>query len=157
MIDVAQRALGGDFHRRLGLVDAEQILPGVADLPEHRAIGLDDVLVAGQHLAFAARGRIARRRVGRAELDLVDLGDFGKQRRFDRVGPVEVQAGARRVDPFAEAQHDALFVGLYAVDRGREPAEDDDQRNQDPPALSKARRSEDRARLWRSIPPTPIG
>ena len=59
---------------------------------------------------------------------------------------MEMQAGVRRVDPFAEAQHDALFVGLYAVDRGRQPAEDDDQRNQDPPALSKARRSEDRAK-----------
>ena len=70
--DVAQRAFGGDLHRRLGRVDAEQELAGVADLPEHGAVGLDDVLVAGQHLALASARRVAgNARV--AELDLVDL------------------------------------------------------------------------------------
>ena len=51
--DVAQRALRGDLHRGLGGVDAEQELARVADLPEHGAIGLDDVLVAGEHLPVA--------------------------------------------------------------------------------------------------------
>ena len=55
------------------------------------AVGLDDVLVPGQHLLFA---RAAERAIVRlAELHLANLGDFRQQHGFDRPGQMEMQAG----------------------------------------------------------------
>ncbi len=128
--DVAQRALGCGPHRQLRIFDPEQELARIPDLPEDGGVGLDDVFVAGQHLAAPA-GLAGTRSGGRtdADLDLVDLSHLGQKHGLDRVGPMRVQARLRRRDPLAEAQHDALLVGLNAVERGREPREEHDRRS----------------------------
>ncbi len=125
------------------IVDLEQKLAGIADLPEHRAVGFDDVLVSGQHLPATAWLAAARR--GRqlgAELDLIDLRHLGQEHGFDRVGEVDVQPGLGRRHPLAEAQHDALFVGLDAIERSRKPANEDDGGKRRNSAPAKARQAE---------------
>ncbi len=73
--DVAQRALGRDPDRQLWIVNLEQELARVADLPEHGAVRLDNVFVPGQHLPAAVGLAVAvRDRQSDAELDLVNLG-----------------------------------------------------------------------------------
>ena len=133
---LTEGALRRDLHGDLGGVDAKQILARVANLPEHRAIGLDDVFVARQHLPFApGRGVAGRCARGIAELNLIDLRDLRQQDGLDRVGPMEMQPRLRGIDPFAESQHHALLVGLNLVDRGRDPADEgqrDDQRDAAP-------------------------
>ena len=126
--DVAQRALRCDPDGELRVVDLEQELARVADFPEHGAVRFHDVFVPGQHLPAAVRLAVCGRgRCGAdAELDLIDLGDLGQQHRVDRVGHMDMQAGVRRLDPFAEAQDDALFVRLDAVESCREPCDDHD-------------------------------
>ena len=115
--DLAQRAPRCDMQGRIGIGDLEQILSGVLDLPQQRAIGLDDILVPGQHLLVArlVDGAIE----ADAELHLPNLGDFWEKRGLERPGQMKMQAGRRRVDPGAETQHHALFVGLHLVKAGR--------------------------------------
>ena len=125
--DVAQRALGGDPDRQFRIVDPEQELTGIANFPEHGPVRLDDVLISGEHLpGAAALGVVESGRRAHAKLHLVDLGHLRQEHGFDRVGQMDVEAGLGGRDPLAEAQHDALFVRLNAIERGREPGEEDE-------------------------------
>ena len=141
--DVAERALGRNSDRQRRVVDPEQEFARVADLPEHGAVRLDDVLVSGEHLAGAAGRACARcgRKAG-AELDLVDLRHLGEQHRLDRIGQVDMQAGIGRLDPSAETQNDALFVRLDAIERRRQPGDDDEADQRRDPAPAEARHAE---------------
>src|SRR3546814_15222488 len=50
--DLAHRALCGDLHRLLRLANVKEVLTGIGDLPLHREVDVDDVLVARQHQAL---------------------------------------------------------------------------------------------------------
>ena len=51
---LAHGAFGHRLHGAFGILDVEQIIADAVrlDLPQHREIDIDDVLVAGQHQAF---------------------------------------------------------------------------------------------------------
>ncbi len=137
--DVAQSALCGDSDGEFGVVDPEKELAWIADLPEHGAVRLDDILVASQHLpAAVGLSTPGRARGAGAELDLVDIRYFGQQRGVDRIRHMHMEARIGRVDPFAETQDDALLVRLDTIKRCREPGDDDDadERSRAAPAQS---------------------
>ena len=136
-IDLAHGAFGHRLHGAFGILDVEQIVADAArlDLPQHREIDVDDVLVAGQHQAFlrhvAHRGAAAdvfdR---AHADIDLVDAQRRRRQRGLDRIGQVIVQARLHLADELAEPQHDAELVGLDAEEAGKAPEHDRRQRDQ---------------------------
>ncbi len=51
---LAHGAFGDRLHGAFGILDVEQVFAdaGRLDLPQHREIDVDDVLVAGEHQAF---------------------------------------------------------------------------------------------------------
>src|SRR3546814_6558569 len=107
--DLAHRALCGDLHRLLRLANVKEVLTDIGDLPLHREVDVDDVLVARQHQALFRN--IATRGAGtlaagalEADVDLLHRGDAGGERRLDRPGQVPVETRLCGLDPFAEAQ-----------------------------------------------------
>src|SRR3546814_15427469 len=48
----------------------------------------------------------------------------------DLPGQVPVETRLCGLDPFAEAQHDALLVGLHPVEAGKQPHDDDAEADQ---------------------------
>ena len=106
------------FHRAFGVLDIEQKLGRVADLPEHDEIDVDDVLVAGQHqtllrhVADRARSVADLGSAAHADLDAVDARHLGQLNLLDRIGPAEIQAGRELAHIFAEPEHDAELVGV---------------------------------------------
>src|SRR5258708_3932469 len=132
--DLAHGALGRRLHRRLGRSDVEQVFADVVDLPEHRVLDVDDVLVAGQHQPFFRhRPAAAAAHVGgRAEADVeaVDARDLRQHHGFDRCGDVPAQAGIGALHPLAEAQNHADLVGLHAVEAAGDPQRDRDHHDE---------------------------
>ncbi len=124
------------LHRAFRVLDVEQIIAdaGRLDLPQHREIDVDDVLVAGQHQAllrhFAHGGTPPVIDLAHADVDLVDAQRLGLERRLDRIGQMVVQAGLHLAHDLAEAQHDAEFVRLDAEETGEAPQRDRRQRQQ---------------------------
>ncbi len=127
-------ALGDRLDRLVGVPRVEQVFAGVADLPEHGEIDVDDVLVAGQHQALRRHGLVHRvgavsdeaagghaqrlrpRRGAVAHRHAVDAGDGGgsaPSRSAKEYGSSGRQRGA---DEGAEAQHHALLVRLDPVE-----------------------------------------
>src|SRR3546814_608669 len=126
----------------LRLANVKEVLTGIGDLPLHREVDVDDVLVARQHQALFRN--IATRGAGtlaagalEADVDLLHRGDAGGERRLDRPGQVPVETRLCGLDPFAEAQHDALLVGLHPVEAGKQPHDDDAEADQQVGGLAK--------------------
>ena len=98
--------------------------PARLDLPEHREIDVDDVLVAGEHQALfrhVAQGGAAAQIVDDAHAD-VDLATacLRREHGLDRIRQVVVQAGLHLAE-FAEAQHHADLVRLDPEEAGKAP------------------------------------
>src|SRR5208337_1619538 len=113
----ADGALRCDFHGPLGIEDVECVGLRVPDVPKDGGVGLHDVFIACQHLAGNAA----------ADLDLIDLGDFGQDHGFDRVRQVVVQAGVGGTHPPAELQHQTDLIRLHLVDAAGHPTDDSQQ------------------------------
>ena len=128
---LAHRAFGDRLHGAFGVLDVEQIVAdlGRLDLPQHREIDVDDVLVAGEHQALfghvAHRGAAARIvDHAHADVDLVDAQRLRREDRLDRIGQMIVQAGLHLADVLAEAQHDAKLIRLDPEEPGNAPEHD---------------------------------
>ncbi len=104
--DLAHGALRDRTNGLFRGLNVEEELPRIVDAPEHREGHVDDVLVAGQHLALVAFG---------ADVDLADGADLRLLHAFDRPeGEVQARLGGPGV--LAEAQHDAALVRLNLID-----------------------------------------
>jgi hypothetical protein len=126
--DLAHGALGHRLHRAFRLLDVEQVIahPVRLDLPQHREVDVDDVLVAGEHQALfrnvADRGAAAQvLHHAHADVDLVDAQRLRSQHRLDRIRQVIVQSRLHLAHVFAEAQHHAELVGLDAKEARKAP------------------------------------
>src|SRR3546814_5158731 len=95
----------------LRLANVKEVLTGIGDLPLHREVDVDDVLVARQHQALFRN--IATRGAGtlaagalEADVDLLHRGDAGGERRLDRPGqvPVETRLCGRSEEHTSELQ-----------------------------------------------------
>ena len=145
---LADRAFRHRLNQVVRVAGIEQIGLGVADLPEHRQVDVDDVLVAGQHQAFGRDVASGRRALGAvallaaravADLGAVDAGDRWQQDMFDRPGQVPVEAGLGAVAVGAEAHHHTEFVRLHPVEAGAKPEQYHHEAEQkDGPATSEA-------------------
>ena len=126
---LAHGAFGHRLHRAFRILDVEQIVAdaGRLDLPQHREIDVDDVLVAGEHQAFlrhvARRGAAAAHVLDRAhaDVDLVDAQRLRREHRLDRIGQVVIQSRLHLAHVLAEAQHHAEFVRLNPEEAGKSP------------------------------------
>jgi hypothetical protein len=99
------------------------------DLPQHRKIDIDDVLVAGQHQAFLWYGAHSTAAAQiEADVDLVDAQRLRRERGFDRIGQMIIQPGRHLADELAEAEHHAEFIWLDAEEAGKAPQHDRRQR-----------------------------
>src|SRR3546814_12762390 len=65
-----------------------------------------------------------------ADVDLMHRDDAGGERRLDRPGQVPVETRLCGLDTCAEAQHDALLVGLHPVEAGKQPHDDEGEADQ---------------------------
>jgi hypothetical protein len=88
-------------------------------------------LVAGQHQAFyrlvphgAAEAHIE------ADVDLVDAQRLWRERGFDRIGQMIIEAGLHLAHEFAEAEHHAEFIGFDAEETGKAPQRNGGKRDQ---------------------------
>ena len=120
------------------IADVEEEVLGLGDAPEHRIIGIDDVLVGGEHLALVGRAllRLAVTALGvverlRADVDLADVGHRNRGDVADRRREPVVQAGLGGFDELAEQQFDTLFVGLNLVEAGTRPGGDQHREAED--------------------------
>ena len=138
----ARDALGDRFDRLTRVEDVEDEVLGMGgvDLPDDAGVDVDDVLIAGQHLALgedvAAAGLAA----------ITDFGDLLVEHRnldhcADRPRPVAVEAGRGLAGVAAEDEVEADLVGLDGVERAeREPRHQRDQRDDEdePPGAAAA-------------------
>jgi hypothetical protein len=133
----AHGAFGDRLHGAFGLLDVEQVIAHAIglDLPQHREIDVDDVLVAGEHQTLlrhvADRGTSAQvLDHPHADVDLVDAQRLRGQHRLDRIRQVIVQSRLHLAHVFAEAQHHAELVGIDAEKAGKAPDRDRGEHNQ---------------------------
>ncbi len=154
--DLAHGALGHRLHRAFGLLDVEQIVFDPfrlrLDLPQHRKVDVDDVLVAGEHQALlrhVADGGAAAQVLhhAHADVDLVDAQGLRRQRRLDRIRQVIVQSRFHLAHGGAEAQHHAELVGLDAEEAGKQPDGDRGQHDEGKPLAAEAAARQHRAQL----------
>jgi hypothetical protein len=139
----AHRAFGDRLHRAFGLQYVEEEIADTVrlDLPQHREIDVDDVLVAGKHQGFfryvaqaAAEARIE------ADVDLVDAQRLRRERGLDRIGQVIVKPGLHLAHELAEAEHHADLVRLDAEEPREGPQDDCRQRDQGKAAVAEIAR-----------------
>src|SRR5262249_10936332 len=142
--DLAHGALGHVLHRAFWILDIEQIVGSVLDLPEHHKVYVDDILVAGQHQAFlrhiADRARsvpaIRSRGAAHANLDAIDASDLRQFDLLDWIGPAEVEAWWQLAHKFAESEHNAELLGVHphgeAEEADQDNRNDGGQRNEGP-------------------------
>lgn len=138
----AQNRLCGDANRYVRAAHAKQIVFGVFDFPNYGKIDVDNVFVAGQHMAFGKGIKFAVRTVaavaqtgqigsvvglGYAERNASFLRNAHFVDRFNRVGEMIMQAGVRRTVIGAEKQYDTLFAGLYLIKSRSQPDQQQDQ------------------------------
>src|SRR5690606_12991570 len=119
---------------------------GRIDLPLHREIDVDDVLVAGEHQAFLRHvpiGPAGAVSAAEAHLDAIEIGDADLGYAADRIRPVPVQAVALVADIAAEDEFERDLVGTDHVGPGGEPGDDRQQNgDQDAAAAERAARHE---------------
>ena len=94
---LAHRAFADRLHRAFGRLHVKKVIADVVrlDLPKHREIDVDDVLVAGQHQGFlrhVAHGAAAAQI--ETDVDLVDAQRLRREHSLDRVGQVIIAARA---------------------------------------------------------------
>src|SRR5208337_199771 len=148
--DLTHDALGHCFHRLARAQDVEHIVLGLGriDLPVHSEVDVDNVLVAGQHLAFLGNVR------DRARAAVADFGDLlipdgNLDHRADRPGPVGVEAGGRLAGVPAEHEIDADLVGLNGVE-GAPDEPDQDRRQNDEQDGAAAKAASSRSSAFRA-------
>lgn len=116
----AQNRLGGDLNGDVRAAHVEEVVFGIFDAPDNSQVNVNDVFVAGQHVAFGER--VAAAAVsGFADGDASFLSDADFFDAFNRVGQMVVQAGIGRVGISAETQNDALFAGLNLIKARKQP------------------------------------
>ena len=120
----AHDAFADRFHRAFGLLHVEEVVADMAglDLPQHREIDVDDVLIACQHQRFlrhiahgAATAKIE------TDVDFIHAQRMRLQHGLDRVGQVIIQPGRHLAHELAEAEHHAELIGLDAEESGKAP------------------------------------
>jgi len=130
--DLAHDALGDGLHGFLGVENVEDIILGIGgiDLPDHAEPNVDDVLVAGEHLAL---GEIVEVVAAIADLGDLLIPDRNLDHRADRPRPIGIEAGGRLAGVAAEDQVDADLIGLHGIkgaqgepDEQRQKKEDND-------------------------------
>jgi hypothetical protein len=101
------------------------------DLPQHREIDIDDVLVASEHQGFfqhvvlgAAAAQIE------TDVDLVDAQRLRRECGLDRIGQMIIQPRLHLAHELAEAEHDTELIGLDAEEPGKAPQHDRGNRDQ---------------------------
>ena len=107
----------------VGAAHAEQVVFGVFDPPDHGQVDVDDIFVAGQHMALGkCTGNVGNPAAfGHPEVNAPFLGHAYFFHRLNRVGQMVVQSRFGGVDIFAESQHHPLFVGLHLIEAGCQP------------------------------------
>ena len=130
---VAHRTFTDRLHRAFARLHVEEEIADLVrlDLPQHREIDVDDVLVAGEHQGFfrqVAHGAAAAQI--ETDVDLVDAQRLRRERGLDRIGQVIIQPRLRFAHEFAEAEHHAKLIGLDPEKAGKAPQHDSGHRDQ---------------------------
>ena len=122
--DFTHHRLGSDLDRVIRLGQIEQVLTRIRNAPENNKIDIDDIFIAGDHLAFI--GDIAPRRAVAADITEPDFnpvitGDLWGHYRFKRIGDMIMQPRCSGAHPFAKAQDNALLLRIDTVKAGHCP------------------------------------
>ena len=130
----------------------EQIFHRILDLVLDAELHVDDVLVASEHGSLFRQGTVRTLLEGaplpygtEAHFHTLDLRDFGFVDGFYGKGQRVMRAGPDRAVVFAEAQDNALFIGVDDIDAGKQPY--GDERDKDPLGLAAGGRGEVRQAL----------
>ena len=122
----AHGAFGHGLHRAGRVLNIKQKVGRIFNDPENREIDIDDIFVTRQHQAFfrhIARhtGGAAVRAGAHADIDEIFGRHFRGHRRLNRPRQMIVQTRAGLRMKLAEAQHNALLIGLHAVKAAQGP------------------------------------
>ena len=171
--DLAHGAFGHSLDGEFGTADVEGIVFRLQriDLPDHHALHVGDILVAGEHQAFFGhidRGLAPGPRIDtgdEANGDRVSVRDPQLGDRADRIGPVVVQAGACLAHVAAEDHVQADLVGLNGVEPAHRPQADGCQHGNERALAAKAARqsplqpvlaaAQQFLEVWRHLAPGP--
>ena len=145
--DFAHGGFRGVFDHGGLIRHIEQIFHRILDLVLDAELYVDDVFVAREHTGLFGQGTVRTLLEGaalsygaEAHFHTLDLRDFGLVDGFYGKRQRVMRAGSDRTVVFAEAQDNALFIGIDDIDAGKQPY--GDERDKDPLDLAAGGRGE---------------